>query len=146
MFFYETRPTSNTGSSSNRAEVYWRDRLDSANGSNSFNGETWQYGHWGGTWIAEDANRPTTDDYTGLNLWSGPTQNLAALYTTLGHGAPANVTTYRWNDSFYGGIFDSSIFKDAATGLTHYNSWWRYYKSGEAGPTTRGHGYHCRRR
>lgn len=135
MYFYETHPTNATGSASQRNEVFWRDRLHNNNQSVSFGGNTWQFGYWGGAWVAEDANRPTTNDYEGLNLWSGTSTNLADLYRNSKHYAPAAITTYRWGDSFYGGVFDSSIVYDNVNDIYHYYSWWRYYTSGDLNRT-----------
>lgn len=135
MYFYETHPTNAMGSASQRNEVFWRDRLHNNNQSVSFGGNTWQFGYWGGAWVAEDANRPTTNDYEGLNLWSGTSTNLADLYRNSKHYAPAAITTYRWGDSFYGGVFDSSIVYDNVNDIYHYYSWWRYYTSGDLNRT-----------
>lgn len=42
---------------------------------------------------------------------------------------------YRWGDSFYGGVFDSSIVYDNVNDIYHYYSWWRYYTSGDLNRT-----------
>ena len=135
MYFYETHPTNATGSASQRSEVFWRDRVHNNNSSVTFGGNTWQFGYWGGAWVAEDANRSTANDYEGLNLWSGTSTNLADLYRNAKHYAPAAITTYRWGDSFYGGVFDSSIIYDDVNDIYHYYSWWRYYTSGDLNRT-----------
>lgn len=130
MFFIQTVPTNASGSSNKVVNVYWRDRINKDQAETTFGGLIWQAGHYGGAWIAEDANRNTANDYEGYNLWNGTTNNLALLYTQAAHFAPATVTTYKWGGAFYGGVFESSIHQDPGTGLWHYNDWWRYYSHG----------------
>ena len=137
MFFIETVPTRATGGTHTDVNVYWRSNVDINPDNNklTYNGVTWQYGNIGGTWFAQDANRPTGNDFTGTNIWSGSTSNLLALYPApiapgvQAHKAPAAVTTYKWD------VFDSSIAQDSTTGLYYYNSWWRYYKKGDLDKT-----------
>ena len=143
MFFIETVPTRANGGTHTDVNVYWRSNVDINPDNNklTYNGVTWQYGNIGGTWFAQDANRPTGNDFTGTNIWSGSTSNLLALYPApiapgvQAHKAPAAVTTYKWDDSCYAGVFDSSIAQDSTTGLYYYNSWWRYYKKGDLDKT-----------
>ena len=143
MFFIETVPTRANGGTHTDVNVYWRSNVDINPDNNklTYNGVTWQYGNIGGTWFAQDANRPTGNDFTGANIWSGSTSNLLALYPApiapgvQAHKAPAAVTTYKWDDSCYAGVFDSSIAQDSTTGLYYYNSWWRYYKKGDLDKT-----------
>lgn len=82
MFFIETVPTRANGGTHTDVNVYWRSNVDinADNNKLTYNGVTWEYGNIGGTWFAQDANRPTGNDFTGTNIWSGSTSNLLALY------------------------------------------------------------------